>query len=194
MKENLNEKYWQSRYENQQTGWDIGYASPAILNYFRNVENKNAAILIPGAGNAYEAEALSALGFQKIDVLDIARAPLENAKNRIGESTINFIQSDFFQWEENYDFIVEQTFFCALDPSLRQNYVQKTHQLLNKRGKLVGLLFASEFEKQGPPFGGTQKEYLELFTPYFEIKKMTIAEDSIPERQGNEYFIELIKK
>ncbi|HAU55060.1 MAG TPA: SAM-dependent methyltransferase, partial [Sphingobacterium sp.] len=29
----LDENYWDERYKTKSTGWDIGYASPAIINY-----------------------------------------------------------------------------------------------------------------------------------------------------------------
>lgn len=42
--------------------------------------------------------------------------------------------------------LMEQTFFCAINPSLRKDYVAKMHELLAPNGKLVGVLFDKEFE------------------------------------------------
>jgi methyl halide transferase len=60
----------------------------------------------------------------------------------------HLLQADFFELNTGkgkhlpeFDLIVEQTFFCAIDPSLRKNYFKKVHQLLKPGGKLVGLLF-----------------------------------------------------
>ena len=50
------QSYWASRYLEKQTGWNIGYASTPITAYVDQLTNKAAKILIPGAGNAYEAE------------------------------------------------------------------------------------------------------------------------------------------
>jgi hypothetical protein len=47
----------------------------SIYSYFRiffQVENKNVKILIPGCGNAHEAELLLEEGFKNITLLDIA--------------------------------------------------------------------------------------------------------------------------
>jgi len=67
----LNESYWTSRYQNDQTGWDIGYASPAITNFMNQIENKDSKILIPGCGNAYEAKYLWENGFKNVYLLDL---------------------------------------------------------------------------------------------------------------------------
>jgi thiopurine S-methyltransferase len=68
------------------------------------------------------------------------------------------------------------------------------YQLLKSGGKLIGLLFNHEFRFEGPPFGGTQDEYKVLFEPFFKIKKMEIAHNSIKPRAGRELFIILQKK
>jgi hypothetical protein len=64
--------------------------------------------------------------------------------------SIQIIHQNFFNHTNRYDLIVEQTFFCALHPSLRNQYVQKTYTLLNTNGKLVGVLFNKYFETDGP--------------------------------------------
>jgi len=59
----LTAEFWDERWKSGQIGWDIGYASPPLVTYMDQYVNKNAAILIPGCGNAYEAEYLSQKGF-----------------------------------------------------------------------------------------------------------------------------------
>jgi len=56
--------YWENRYQNQQTGWDIGEISSPLKAYIDQLEDKSIKILIPGAGNAYEAEYLFLNGFK----------------------------------------------------------------------------------------------------------------------------------
>ena len=38
----------------KETGWDIGYVSTPIKEYFNQVKNKELKILIPGGGNSYK--------------------------------------------------------------------------------------------------------------------------------------------
>ena len=73
--------FWESKWANRETGWDIGYPSPAIEKYILQYPDKEASILIPGCGNAYEAAFLWNLGFKNITVLDIASKAVEILKN-----------------------------------------------------------------------------------------------------------------
>lgn len=59
-------------------------------------------------------------------------------------------------------------------------------ELLKPDGYLVGLLFNIPLNDDRPPFGGKLAEYRKLFSDYFDIQKMEIAYNSIPERQGSE--------
>lgn len=191
----LNKNYWSGRYQSKQTGWDIGYAATPIKTYIDQLDDKDLKILIPGAGNAYEATYLFDNGFKNTYVLDIAQEPLNNLKKR----STNFpkkqlINEDFFSHKATYDLIIEQTFFCALSPKLRSDYAKQMHQLLRKNGKLVGLLFNFPLTEKGPPFGGSTEEYLTYFKPYFDIKVIEKSYNSIKPRQGNELFIIFTKK
>lgn len=190
----LNKDYWQNRYLNNETGWDIGHASMPIINYINQIENKNLKILIPGAGNCYELDYLINKGFKNITIIDIADIPIQNIIKR-NPTHINHIkQIDFFEINETFDLILEQTFFCALDPNLREKYVEKSHQILNKNGKIAGLLFDFELTNEGPPFGGNTKEYKQLFNKLFNIKTLEKCYNSIKPRENRELFIIFEKK
>jgi methyl halide transferase len=185
----LNKRFWEHRYEHEQTGWDLGVVSPPLKAYIDHLSNSNLEILIPGCGNGYEAEYLLANGFKHVTVLDIAESPLLNLKNRLGNPEgLNLICEDFFEHTGQYDLILEQTFFCALDPAKRMDYVQHMHSLLKPEGHLAGVLFNVDFEKEGPPFGGDEMEYRKLFKPFFKLLKMDICENSIQPRMNTELF------
>jgi SAM-dependent methyltransferase len=191
----LNSQYWENRYRNDDAVWDAGQITTPIKEYIDQIQNKDLKILIPGCGNGYEFEYLINNGFKNSYVLDYAESPLTNLKNRMTDYNENqFIQTDFFQHESQCDLIIEQTFFCALDPKLRMEYVKKMHSLLSPKGKLVGLLFQFPLTENGPPFGGSTEEYLNLFSLYFEIKTLETAYNSIKPRQGNELFFIFTKK
>ncbi len=185
----LHKNYWEEKYIENTTGWDIGAISTPIKEYIDQLKNKELKILIPGAGNGYEAEYLFNNGFTAVDVIDIATQPLENLKKRVPSFPDNqLIQTNFFEHHKTYDLIIEQTFFCALHPTLRNEYVAKMNSLLNPNGKLTGLLFNFELTQEGPPFGGSSTEYLQLFSKYFNIKTIDKCHNSIKPRLGNELF------
>lgn len=189
----LDQTYWNNQYQANATGWDLGQVSPPIKSYIDTIENKEAKILIPGCGNAYEAEYLIQQGFTNITVIDIAPSLVENLKQRFeNNKNIRVVLGDFFEHHGTYDYIIEQTFFCALPPTMRQKYVWKMHQLLSDYGKLIGLLFNREFEIS-PPFGGNIKEYEPLFYKAFTFNSISLAGNSIPSRANSELFLEFQK-
>lgn len=195
MKTDLDQNFWNTRWENRQTGWDIGYASPAITEYMAQYPDKDASILIPGCGNAYEAEFLVGSGFTDVTLVDISPKAVENLNQKFGDKPqVKAICKDFFGHQGEYDLMIEQTFFCALPPEKREDYVKKASSLLNKNGKIIGLLFDKNFDRQGPPFGGDSEEYKTIFEPYFHIKIMEKNKNSIPPRAGSEVFVEMVKK
>ena len=189
----LDQTYWDNQYQANATGWDLGQVSPPIKTYINTIENKEAKILIPGCGNTYEAEYLLQQGFTNITVIDIAPTLVESLKQKFANNNnITIILGDFFDHQGKYDFIIEQTFFCALPPTMRQKYVWKMHQLLTDYGKLFGLLFNREFEVS-PPFGGSLNEYEQLFYEAFAFNSISMAGNSIPSRANTELFIEFQK-
>jgi thiopurine S-methyltransferase len=190
----LNKIYWDTRHKKSQTGWDIGYPNAIHTDYVKANFPKNTKIIEPGAGNAYEVSALWKDGYTNVYALDYSATAKEAfiSKNPSFPSK-QYLVRDYFDIKGEFDLILEQTFFCALDPSLREAYVNKTHSLLNTGGKVMGVLF--NFEKtDGPPFGGSINEYRHLFENKFEILCLEKAKNSIPERQGNELVFELLKK
>lgn len=195
MTKKLNREYWSTRYKEGNTGWDLKEVSPPLKAYIDRLDDKNIKILIPGGGNAHEAAYLFKKGFKNVYVLDISELPLQAFARRNPEFLEqHLIHANFFEMEDTFDLILEQTFFCALDPSLRTQYVEKMNELLTPHGKLVGLLFNFPLTEAGPPFGGSIKEYMELFSDAFDIQIMETAHNSIKPREGKELFIHLTKK
>ncbi|MDX8552566.1 TPMT family class I SAM-dependent methyltransferase [Tenacibaculum sp. 1B UA] len=190
----LSETFWNNKYLHNKTGWDLGEISNPLKEYFNQLEDKSIRILIPGGGNSYEAEYLFNKGFNNVFVVDIAEEPLKRIQNRAPSFPKgNLIHADFFELENVFDLIIEQTFFCAINPKLRPKYVQKVNELLTDEGKLVGLLFDAVLNEDHPPFGGSKKEYEGHFIPYFK-GSMEPCYNSSVSRQGMELFIKMTKK
>lgn len=191
---NLNSQFWDNQYQTNNTGWDMRQVSPPIKAYTDQLTNKNIRILIPGCGNTYEAEYLLQKGFTDITVIDFAPTLVNKLKEKyINNSNIKIVLTDFFDHEGEYDLILEQTFFCAINPGLRTLYRDKMFSLLSTSGKLVGLLFNKEFENEGPPFGGTLFSYEKLFKDHFELIVFEKCYNSFFKRQDTELFI-ILKK
>jgi len=186
----LNKEFWEERYALGQTGWDLGEISLPLRNFFEGLEVGNQRILIPGCGRAYEAEFLWRLGFEQVHVLDWSERALADFSQRVpGFPAAHLHAGDFFTHSGPYDLVIEQTFFCALDPVFRSRYVQKMHELLRPSGLLVGLLFNDPLNADRPPFGGSETEYRALFSRYFHLEKLETAPDSIAPRAERELFL-----
>ncbi|WP_276167245.1 methyltransferase domain-containing protein [Zobellia alginiliquefaciens] len=186
-------KYWTQRYKSNNTGWDIGYPSTPIKDYVDQLTDSNISILIPGAGNAYEAEYLWKKGFKNIYVMDISEVPLDKFKERNPDfPKTQLLLEDFFEHTGQYDLILEQTFFCSFVPTdqNRNTYTKKMDSILKPEGKLVGVWFniplTDDMEKR--PFGGNREIYLKHLSPFFKTITFESCYNSIPPRKGNELF------
>jgi thiopurine S-methyltransferase len=187
------DKYWTQRYQEERTGWDIGYPSTPLKTYIDQLTDKSIKILIPGAGNAYEAEYLWQQGFTNVFIMDIAPVPLKAFAKRNPEfPTLQLLHTDFFTHQDQYDLILEQTFFCSFVPTAKNRfaYAKQMNSLLKPSGKLVGVWFniplTGDMEKR--PFGGTKELYLKYLSKYLEVISFEPCYNSIKPRQGSELF------
>lgn len=191
MKEQQN--YWTKRYQDKSTGWDVGYPTTPLKEYIDQLEDKSISILIPGAGNAYEAEYLWKQGFKNVFVMDISEFPLNQFQERNPDyPKEQLLLEDFFQHKNQYDLILEQTFFCSFVPTdaNRNAYAKQMAALLKPNGKLAGLWFdiplTGDLDKR--PFGGDKQLYLNYLEPFFETITFEPCHNSIVPRMGNELF------
>jgi formamidopyrimidine-DNA glycosylase len=67
----LDKQYWDDRYSTNTATWDISDISTPLKQYFDQLTDKTIKILIPGCGNAYEAEYLFQQGFANVYVMRI---------------------------------------------------------------------------------------------------------------------------
>ncbi len=196
-------EYWSSRYRTGQMGWDLGGVSPPLkhcIDVWKSEAKEGRAVLLPGCGNAYEANYLLDQEFQNVTVVDIAEPALESIRQRLSQQSpehlkhIHLLHSDFFQVQGTFDLVLEQTFFCALNPSLRPEYARKMHSLLGPEGELAGVFFDAPMYDHRPPFGGSAEEYRDLLEPYFDFLTWESCQVSHPGRQGTELLFRIRKR
>lgn len=191
----LSDEFWDEKYKNNDIGWDLGGVSPPLKAYIDQLTNKNLKILIPGCGNSYEAEYLHQNGFKNVYVVDLSKTALTNLQERVPSfPSAHLINNDFFHLEMTFDLIIEQTFFCAINPILRSKYVKKSNDLLTTNGKMAGLLFDAPLNIDKPPFGGCKEDYVSYFKLYFDILLMKDSYNSHNSRLGKELFFIIKKK
>ena len=186
----LNANFWDERYATGDTRWDVGAVTTPLKTYFDQLTDKRLRILIPGGGRSYEAEYLHRLGFTDVSVIDLTGAPFKDLLARCPTfPQEHLLVGDFFKHEGQYDRIIEQTFFCALDPTLRPAYVTQMHELLAPGGTLAGVLFDDALNTDHPPFGGSASDYRLLFGATFTDLSIEHCDNSIAPRAGREVWL-----
>mgnify|MGYP001179727317 CR=1 FL=1 len=185
----LDQTYWDKRYIEMKTRWDVGSPTKPLKEYINQLKNKDARILIPGSGNGYEAEYLFKRQFHNTFVLDYSKTALNNFINRVPDfPNDQILEMNFFNLAGKFDIIIEQTFFCAIEIDQRHAYINKMSELLDRKGKLIGLFFDDIFNNQKPPFGASKNQYLKLLNSLFKISTFEECYNSIPSREGSEFF------
>jgi methyl halide transferase len=191
----LDAPYWSSLYENESTGWDIGYPAPALVDFLDRLPDKSIRILIPGAGRGWEVDYAYRQGFGSVYYLDFATPAAALFKKQFPLFPADqVIVEDFFNMNERFDLILEHTFFCSLQPLRRREWARQCFQLLRQGGKIAGLLFNHEFGHEGPPYGGTETEYRELLSLDFDVEFLELCTKSIKPRAKRELFFVASKK
>jgi methyl halide transferase len=183
---------WNERYLNQDTPWDLASPTPEFERLLESGRlPKKGRVLVPGGGRGHDAILFAQKGYE-VDLVDFAPAALEAALITASQkkATIFAYRQDFFAlpslaYHHNYDILLEYTFFCAIDPSLRMKYAEAAASMLRPGGWLVGLFFPLASDKPGPPFVVSRKEIESVFAPYFEME-FEEPRSSVKPRAGRE--------
>ncbi len=193
---------WEQSYQEQDTPWDLGEASPPLIAVLNNEEIKlsvGQTALVPGCGYGHDAEALRRVGLE-VTGLDLAPTALKSAEKLYGES-VRWIEGDFLDTsmvqEHSVDMIFEHTCFCAIEPEQRRNYVESAKQWLVPGGFLLGVFFTDPPPREdgalGPPFGVSLEELRGLFGESFTITRARSPDRSHPDRLGREVIVEMVR-
>ncbi|WP_434352537.1 methyltransferase [Psychrobacter sp. HD31] len=177
-------EFWDLAYSKAKPRFDHGQVLPAVKRYFSQPDiDKSVNILIPGAGNAYEAEFLHQQGYKNVYVVDFAPTPIANFRHRVASFPYERVMKvDFFEladitpdFKHKFDYIIEKAFFCAITPDLRKKYVNTMYHLLKHKGVLFGIFVIEESASDQesylyPPYTCTFEDYKALFMSQFNIK------------------------
>ncbi len=196
-------EYWEERYQQGKTAWDLGMAAPPFVSLLQASDSPTPGrIAVLGCGRGYDALLFANYGFEVIgfdfaaSAIDDANALLTNLKKTNSENydlktNINFLQKDIFELSQDFptyfDYVLEHTCFCAIDPKARSLYLELLKSILKPQGQLIALFFTHN-RPGGPPFGVTTDEIHSLFSPHFYISSLQPVTNSVSPRQGEEHF------
>lgn len=193
--------FWEQRYIEGTSHWDIGKPAPAFVKYFRtgSFELSSTNIAILGCGKGHDAFFIAKCNKEcQVYAFDFSESAIKycnQVKKKNEVENIYFHQVDIFnllneeKWVNYFDYVIEHTCFCAIDPERRNEYIELIKYLLKPGGKLAGLFFIRPKELKGPPFGSTPDEIKNFFKKDFKETEELHPEPCLHDNlQGEEWF------
>ena len=189
---------WQGHYESNDLGWDLGEVAPPFVKLWEEGKLPVGKALVPGCGRGHEVVFLAENGFE-VTAIDFSTGAVTYLEGALKEKGLKgrVLHQDFFGLDNShegvYDLVLEQTFFCAISPGKRQDYVQNVTRLLKPEGMLVGLFYHTDKEG-GPPYNTTREDIESHFSNHFEIHQLDKTPLSAEQRKDKEWLGILKKK
>jgi len=195
-------EYWRQRYQQGQTGWDLGGPTPVLVDLLARGAfpvQPPARVLVPGCGYGHDVIELARAGYHVVGI-DFAPEPLAVLSQRLPASA-QVLLRDFLTLSVEevglFEAIWEYTCWCAIAPADRRVYMQQAARLLVKGGWLVGLFFPLSMGAGyvgGPPFLVDLAEVQALAEEAgFRVRHQEQPASSHPARAGREVLLFLEK-
>lgn len=188
----LTAEAWEKRYQESRDRWDLGCPAPPLTALLRsNQAPKPGRMAVLGCGSGQDAMLFSMAEFDVIG-FDFAPTAIERACTtaKARKLSAQFLQRNIFELEtefiHSFDYVLEHNCFCAIDETLRSQYVQVVKNLLRPQGQMIALFYTSS-RLDGPPFGMKPQAILDSFSPYFDIILFKAAKNSLARRKGEEH-------
>jgi SAM-dependent methyltransferase len=166
----------------------MGAAASPLVDFLAR-HPMQGEVLVPGCGSGHDVRALAARGARVIG-LDLSATAISLARSFPASSDETYEQGDLFQlppsWHGRFDWVVEHTCFCAIDPSLRSDFVRAISELLKPGGVFFAIFYLDPQADQGPPFRTSREEIAELFDPQFSLLEEWVPARSFEGRAGRE--------
>ena len=192
-------EFWEACYESEMDGWDIGGPTPVFERLATKIPKGRICVI--GCGRGYDAVTFAKAGFE-VTAIDFAKtavlASRENARKEEVEMTV--LREDFFdlpdELHDQFDYVLEYTCFCAINPERRFEYDRVIWKLLKPEGKLLGLFFPLDknVDEGGPPWGVNISELHALFGLHWNLESEEMPKESIEPRADREIMMIWKKK
>ena len=195
---------WEQQYRLGDTPWDKGAPSPPLVDWLSR-SPVLGDILVPGCGLGHDVRALagqtSQAGRIQVVGLDFSPSAIRAAEAVTPAGSETYLVGDLFDLSPGltgkFDWVVEHTCFCAIDPVRRPDYVSAVHAALKPDGRLLAVFYLHPNdpgeERTGPPFGTSLAELDALFSSKFEKVDEYLPTHSYRGREGRER-VQLLKK
>jgi SAM-dependent methyltransferase len=186
---------WEADYTRHTDGWDLGGPTPVFKRLLSNRKWPPGRMIVLGAGRGHDARLFARHGFQ-VTAVDFASSAVKEMQRLADPAApVEILQQDMFTLPETlnntFDYVLEYTCFCAIDPNRRPEYADLVARLLKPNGIYIDLAFPLDGRKGGPPFAVTEAEIFELFQKrgFKLLSREKPAESVSPRRHAEELFI-----
>jgi SAM-dependent methyltransferase len=146
-------------------------------------------VLIPGPGSGHDVRFFAELGAQ-VTGLDIAPAAVEAARERNPHPDAEYHVGDILapeaKWHGRFDWVIEHTCLCAMDPVHWESYARSIPLLLKPGGHYLALFYRNPHDDEGPPFRIDEATIERLFAPTFSLLRSWVPGQAYGSRTGRE--------
>lgn len=191
--------FWQSLYEKGRTGWDLGGPTPVFRRIAEEAWFQPGRMIVVGAGRGYDARLFARHGYE-VTAVDFAPAAIRELRARNDSSApVAIVNADIFDLNPIlcgvFDYVLEYTFYCAIDPRRRPAYAAIVSQLLAPGGRFMGLAFPIGEQEGGPPFAVDADQLIGLLEDNgLQLEHREAPPDSVAGRRGREELLILRKE
>ena len=187
-------QFWEDLYISGDATWDLGGSTPIFESISKDISPGKICII--GCGKGHDAVMFAKKKFE-VTAIDFAPSAISYLNHLAADAKVDIhaINTDIFNLSNEYynqfNYVIEQTCFCAINPTMRNNYEQLVFNLLIKGGLLIGLWFPLDknISEGGPPWATSIDEVKNLFSTRWEIERDEFSSLSIKPRKDREKLI-----
>jgi len=187
-----NPSYWQKRWREGRTGWDLGGVHPLFSELMQQANlsglKSKSRIIEPGCGRAHTGAVLARMG-HKVTAFDVSEEAVSAARTLYaGEENLDLVVADLFalpsNWSDSFDAVYDRAVLCALPQASRANYIDACARILKTQGLFLSIPFTKLHitESEGPPFAVSEESLFKLFESSF--KKVVHIEKTCNEKDS----------
>jgi hypothetical protein len=133
---------WEADYERGTDGWDLKGPTPTFKQLAASGRFKPGRMIVLGAGRGHDAREFARHSFEVTAVDFSPHAVREMQRLATPEAPVDILQSDIFTlpaaFDHSFDYVLEYTCFCAIDPRRRGEYADLVARLLRSPDALSG--------------------------------------------------------
>lgn len=184
-------QHWETIYQNKQPN-EVSWYQPTPETSLQLIAQSNlpltANIIDVGGGDSFLIDHLLEQGYQNLTVLDISKAAIERAQQRLGQqaATVTWLEADAanFTPTQTYHLWHDRAAFHFLTDSQEiSNYLQTAHAHLHANGTLI----IGSFSTNGPTKCSgieitqySEQSMAESLSPWFEPLDCTTVNHTTP--------------